>query len=74
MKVPDKAICKSQLVEAIDEWMVLSLYADRDRRIMYRKLVDGASTDNLCNEFGLDDRHIRRIVDRWADVIFKHIE
>lgn len=74
MNVPDKAICKSQLVEAIDEWMVLSLYADRDRRIMYRKLVDGASTDNLCNEFDLDDRHIRRIVDRWADVIFKHIE
>ena len=74
MKPPDKAICKTQLTEAIDEWIVLSLYADRDRHIMYRKLVDGASIDNLCSEFGLEVSQIRRIVDKWADVIFEHIE
>ena len=74
MKPPDRSICKTQLVDAIDEWIVLSLYADRDRRIMYRKLVDGASIDNLCEEFGLEVSQIRRIVDRWAEVIFEHIE
>lgn len=75
MKVPtDKKICKSQLVEAIDEWVVLSLYADRDRRIMYRRRIDGASVDDLCEEFDLEVTQIRRIVDKWADKIFEHIE
>ena len=75
MKVPtDKSVCKTQLTEAIDEWIILSLYADRDRRIMYRRLVDGASIDDLCGEFRLEVSQIRRIVDKWADVIFEHIE
>lgn len=74
MKAPPKEACRSQLVEAIDEWIVLSLYADRDRRIMYRRLIDGASVDSLCAEFELEDSQIRRIVDKWADVIFRHIE
>ena len=30
MKPPDKVICKTQLVDAIDEWIVLSLYAVYD--------------------------------------------
>ena len=74
MKPPPKDVCKKQIVEAIDEWVILSLYADRDRKIMYRRLIDGASVDNLCAEFGLEVSQIRRIVDKWADVIFEHIE
>ncbi len=74
MKPPPKNTCRSQLENAISEWIVLSLYADRDRKIMYRRLIDGASVDNLCAEFGLEVSQIRRIVDKWADVIFKHIE
>lgn len=74
MKPPPKDVCKRKITEAIDEWVILSLYADRDRRIMYRRLIDGASVDNLCSEFGLEVSQIRRIVDKWADVIFKHIE
>ena len=34
MKTPPKTACRSQLESAIDEWIVLSLYADRDREIM----------------------------------------
>lgn len=74
MKPPPKDLCRTQITEAIDEWVILSLYADRDRRIMYRRLIDGASVDSLCSEFGLEVSQIRRIVDKWADVIFKHIE
>lgn len=74
MKAPPKEACRSQLTHAIDEWIVLSLYADRDRRIMYRRLIDGASVDSLCAEFELEDSQIRRIVDKWADVVFRHIE
>ena len=74
MKAPPKEACRSQLTHAIDEWIVLSLYADRDRRIMYRRLIDGASVDSLCAEFELEDSQIRRIVDKWAAVIFRHIE
>ena len=74
MKAPPKEACRSQLTHAIDEWIVLSLYAERDRRIMYRRLIDGASVDSLCAEFELEDSQIRRIVDKWADVVFRHIE
>lgn len=74
MKAPPKEACRTQIEHAIDEWIILSLYADRDRRIMYRRLIDGASVDNLCAEFELEDSQIRRIVDKWADVVFRHIE
>ena len=74
MKPPPKDVCRTQIAEAIDEWVILSLYADRDRRIMYRRLIDGASVDSLCSEFGLEVSQIRRIVDKWAGVIFKHIK
>ena len=36
MKPPPKNACRSQLENAISEWIVLSLYADRAREIMRR--------------------------------------
>ena len=74
MKVPTKEISKTQIVEAIDEWVILSLYADRDREIMRRRLVDGAPVERLTNEFDLTEQRIKAIIDKWYDVIFEHIE
>ena len=74
MKAPPRPACRSQLSEAIDEWIVLSLNAERDRHIMYRRLIDGAKVDDLCEEFELSDRQIKDVIDKWFDVIFEHIQ
>lgn len=74
MKPPPKTACRSQLESAISEWIVLSLYADRDRKIMRRRLVDGAPVERLTNEFDLTEQRIKAIIDKWYDVIFEHIE
>ena len=74
MKSFSRPVCKSELVEAIDEWVILSLDAERDRRILYRRLIDGAKEDTLCGEFDLSEQRIQKIVDKWFDVIAEHIE
>ena len=74
MKTFSRPVCKSELVEAIDEWVILSLDAERDRRILYRRLIDGAKEDRLCREFDLSEQRIQKIVDKWFDVIAQHIE
>lgn len=74
MKPPPKNACRSQLENAISEWIVLSLYADRDREIMRRRLVDGAPVEKLTSEFDLTEQRIKAIIDKWHDIIFEHIE
>lgn len=74
MKAPPKAVCRTQLETAIDEWIVLSLYADRDREIMRRRLVDGAPVERLTGEFDLSEQRIKAVIEKWYDVIFEHIE
>lgn len=74
MRPPPVRACRTQLEHAIGEWVVLSLYADRDREIMRRRLVDGAPVEKLTGEFDLTEQRIKAIIDKWYDVIFEHIE
>lgn len=74
MKTFSRAVCKDELAEVIDQWVILSTHAERDRRILYRRLVDGAKEDTLCREFDLSEQRIKAIVDKWFDVLAEHIE
>lgn len=74
MRPPPKAACRTQLETAIDQWIVLSLYADRDREIMRRRLVDGAPVERLMGEFDLSEQRIKAVINKWFDLIFEHIE
>lgn len=51
-------LSRSELIALIDEW----IFNERDRLILYRRLLDNVTYEKLGEEFGLSDRHIKRIV------------
>lgn len=64
-KIPNE-----QLSRAIDRWV----HAERDRKIMKRRMIDGICFEPLAEEFQLSDRHVKRIVSRYEPVILESIE
>ncbi|MBP5475040.1 MAG: hypothetical protein J6X83_02110 [Methanomicrobium sp.] len=53
----------------IDEW----IFNERDRGILKRRLLDGITFERLAEEFDLSERHVKNIVYKGTDKIFKHI-
>lgn len=62
-------LSNSQLSALIDEW----IKGERDRAIMKRRLIDNICFEPLAEEFQLSSRHIRKIVHKNEERIFKHI-
>lgn len=58
----------SQMAHLIDEWIP----NERDRRIMYRRMIDGVVFDALADEFDLSVRRIKAIVYKWQEVVYRH--
>lgn len=63
---------RSELTEAIEEWIV-GKNAERDRRIIYRRLIDGICFEPLAEEFDMSVRQIQNIVYKSQEKIFKHL-
>lgn len=59
----------SQIRLLIDE----HIHSERDRRILYRRLVDGIPFEPLAEEFGLSPRHVKTIVYKAEKILFKHL-
>jgi hypothetical protein len=53
----------------ITEWIP----NQRDRKIMYRRMIDGILFDDLAEEFGLSVRRTKAIVYKWQKVIYRHL-
>ena len=49
---------RSQIELLIDEWIL----AKRDREIVKRRLLDGATYDRIAEEFDLSVRHTKTII------------
>ena len=47
--------------------------AERDRRILYRRLVDGICFEPLAEEFDMSVRQIQNIVYKSQEKLFKHL-
>ena len=60
---------RTEITEAIDEWIL----NERNRRVLYRRLIDGITFERLAEEFDMSVRQIKRIVYKGEDVIFRHI-
>lgn len=65
-------ISNSELCRVIDEW-INGRHAERNRKIMKRRLIDGICYEPLAEEFNLSVRHVKEIVYKYEYVIFKHI-
>ena len=63
---------RSELEAAINEWVV-GRNAERDRRILYRRLVDGICFEPLAEEFDMSVRQIQNIVYKSQEKLFKHL-
>lgn len=59
----------SQICALIDEY----IHSERDRHILKRRLCDGIIFEKLAEEFGMSDRHIKRIVYKLQERLFKHL-
>lgn len=59
----------SQMAHLIEEWVP----NQRDRRIMYRRMIDGILFDDLAEEFDLSVRRVKTIVYKWQEVVYRHL-
>ena len=49
------------------------LHSERDRRILYDRLVNGLTFEALGEKFQLSDRQVKTIVYRAEQVLFRHL-
>jgi hypothetical protein len=66
VKIED--ISNSELSELIDEW----IHSERDRCIMKSRLIDGLTFERLAEKHDMSTRHIKRVVYKCEQQIFKH--
>lgn len=67
-----KDYSRTQIENAIEEWIV-GKNAERDRKILKRRLIDGICFEPLAEEFELSVPQVKRIVYKGEEKIFKHI-
>lgn len=60
----------SQIRELIAE----HLHSQRDRELIYRRLVDGVTVECLAEEFDLSVSQTKRIIMKCSRIIFSHIK
>ena len=71
-KLPNRDLCRDDVERAIYQW-IIGQNAQRDRKIVSRKLFDGVTFEQLAEEFNLSVRRTKTIVYRCYDIIFRHI-
>lgn len=59
----------SQISGLIDE----HIHSERDRALLKRRLIDGICLEPLAEEFDLSDRHVKSIIYKAEEKLFKHI-
>ena len=68
----DFELSRTEVAALIDEW-IIGRNAERDRRILYRRLIDGVCFEPLAEEFNMSVRQIKNIVYKGEKRVFKHI-
>ena len=59
----------SQIRDLIREY----IHSERDRKLLFRRLVDGVTFEKLAEEFELSPKQTRNIVHKNEQILFKHI-
>ena len=66
-------LSRSEIESLIDEW-IIGRNAQRDRKIIKRRLIDGICFEPLAEEFELSVRQVKNIVYKTERIIFSHIK
>ena len=64
--------CRSRIEAAIFEW-INGKNAERNRRMIRRRLFDGLTFEQLAEEFLLSPKQTRTICHRCETIIYNHI-
>ena len=65
-------ISRMEVETAIDEW-IIGKNAERDRKVIRRRLIDGITFERLAEEFDLSVRQAKTIVYNGQVKIYRHI-
>ena len=57
----------------IRELIMEHLHSERDRQLLYRRLIDGVTFERLSEEFSMSPRQTRTIVHKCEAILFKHL-
>lgn len=49
------------------------LHSERDRRILFDRLVNGLTFEALAGKYQMSDRQIKTIVYKSEEILFKHL-
>ena len=73
MERPTKEYSRTQLNEAIDEWIVGERNDYRNREMLRMWFVDGRSIEYVAEKFGLTPRAAQSIIWKAKMRLFKHL-
>ena len=65
-------VSNAEIASAINNW-INGRNAERDRKILYRRLIDGVCYEALAEEFDLSTRQVKNIVYKREYTVFKHL-
>ena len=67
----DRDLSRTEIEFAIDEW-IIGKNAERDRKVIRRRLIDGITFERLAEEQELSVSQVKRIVWKCSEIIFRH--
>lgn len=69
----DRDLSRTEIEFAIDEW-IIGKNAERDRKVVRRRLIDGITFERLAEENELSVSQVKRIVWKGSEIIFRHLK
>ena len=69
--VPD-SLSRTDIIYAINEW-IIGKNGERDRAILYRRLVDGITYERIAEEFDLSVRYTKHLIYKREEILFRHL-
>ena len=69
----DRDLSRTEIEFAIDEW-IIGKNAERDRKVIRRRLIDGITFERLAEENELSVSQVKRIVWKGSEIIFRHLK
>ena len=67
----DRDLSRTEIEFAIDEW-IIGKNAERDRKVIRRRLIDGITFERLAEEHELSVSQVKRIVWKCSEIIFRN--
>ena len=63
-------LSRKEIEELVEQWV----HNERNRKIIYRRLIDGVRFDDLAGEFDLSVTQIKNIVYKGRSKILQHVK